>query len=118
VAKGASNSYKRLTSAAASTNLTSAVTTPCDLYGIVATNTSAAVKFLKVYNKSSAPVLASDIPALTICIPAGQVLNLNFEQGLYFNIGLAYAITGADADNDTTALTAGDVKGLNFIYSV
>lgn len=117
MAKGSSNSSKRLTSCGATTNLTSAVSVPVDLYGIIATNTAAAVKFLKIYNKASAPVLASDIPVLTICIPAGQIANIQFEQGMYLNLGLAYAITGADADNDATAVTAGDIKGLNFIYA-
>lgn len=117
MAKGSSNSSKRLTACAATTNLTSAVTGPCDLYGIIVTNTAAAVKFLKIYNKASAPVLASDIPVLTICLPAGGLQSISLEQGLYLNIGLAYAITGADADNDATAVTAGDIKGLNFVYA-
>lgn len=117
MAKASSNSSKRLTTCAATTNLTAAVSAPCDLYGIIATNTSAAVKFLKVYNKTSAPVPASDVPVLTICIPAGQLVNIALEQGLYLNIGLAYSITGADGDTDTTAVAAGDIKGLNFIYA-
>lgn len=117
MAKGSSNSSKRLTTCAATTNLTSAVPNPVDLYGIIVTNTAAAVKFLKVYNKASAPVLASDTPLLTICLPAGQLVNIGFEAGLYLNLGLAYAITGADGDTDTTAVTAGDLKGLNFIYA-
>jgi hypothetical protein len=117
MAKGASNSSKRLTTCAATTNLTAAVAGPCDLYGIIVTNTSAAVKFLKVYNKATAPVLASDIPLLTIALPVTSLQNLQFEQGIYFNLGLAYAITGADGDTDATAVAAGDLKGLNFIYA-
>lgn len=117
MAKGASNSSKRLTTCAATTNLTSAVASPCDLYGVIVTNTAAAVKFLKIYNKASAPVLASDVPVLTLCLPAGQLATVGFEAGLYFNLGLAYAITGADGDTDATAVTAGDLKGLNFIYA-
>lgn len=117
MAKGSSNSSKRLTACAGTTNLTSAVAAPIDLYGIIVTNTAAAVKFLKIYNKASAPVLASDTPVLTICVPANSLQSIQFEQDLYLNLELAYAITGADADNDATAVTAGDLKGLNFIYA-
>jgi hypothetical protein len=37
--------------------------------------------------------------------------------GLYFSTGIAYGLTGAAADSDTTALTAGDVVGVNIDYS-
>jgi hypothetical protein len=117
MAKGSSNSSKRLTTCAATTNLTSAVAAPCDLYGVIVTNTAAAVKFLKIYNKASAPVVATDIPVLTLCLPAGAMQNIAFEQGFYLSLGLAYAITGADGDTDATAVVAGDIKGLNFIYA-
>lgn len=117
MAKGSSTSTKKLTSCAATTNATSITTVPCDIYGIIATNTAAAVKFIKVYNKASAPTVGTDIPVLTICVPAGQIANIQFEQGFYLNIGLAFAITGADGDADATAVSAGDIKGLNFLYA-
>ena len=43
-------------------------------------------------------------------------LALNFD-GLYFATGIAYALTGAGADNDTTALTAADILGLNVVFA-
>lgn len=117
MALGKANTTKRLTTAAATTNGTAVSSIPCDLYSIIATNTSAAVKFLKLYNKSSAPTVGTDTPVLTICLPAGILTQISLAAGMYFNIGLAYAITGADGDSDTTALVAGDVKGLNLIYA-
>jgi hypothetical protein len=76
------------------------------------------VKFLKLYNKASAPTVGTDIPFLTIALPpSNAVCSLQFEMGLYFNLGLSFAITGADGDSDTTAVAAGDVKGINIIYT-
>jgi hypothetical protein len=43
-------------------------------------------------------------------------LVIPFVGGLYLNLGIGYAITGAAADNDTTAVAAGDIVGLNVIY--
>jgi hypothetical protein len=118
MAKGSSNSSKKLTSSAATTNATLVSAVPCDLYGIIAMNTVAAVKYLKIYNKGSAPVVGTDIPILTIPLPPTNALTaIQFETGLYLNVGLSYAITGADGDSDTTAVAAGDVKGLNIIYA-
>lgn len=116
MAKGFSNKSARLTSAAGTTNSTLVSSVPCDLYCIIATNTSAAVKFIKFYNKAAAPTVGTDTPFLTIAIPAGGLINVQIEQGLYFNLGLGFALTGADGDSDTTALTAGDIKGLNIVY--
>jgi hypothetical protein len=117
-ARGYGNASRRLTTCAATTNLTSAVAAPCDLYQIICTNTSASVKFLKLYNKASAPVLASDVPVLTIALPATAITNIPMPMGLYFSAGLAFAMTGADGDTDATAMTAGDLKGLNLVVGI
>lgn len=117
MAKGFSNNTAKLTTCAATTNATLVANGPCDLYGIIVTNTAAAVKFLKIYNKASAPTVGTDVPVLTIALPATALQNIQFESGFYLNIGLSYAITGADGDSDTTAVTAGDIKGLNFLYA-
>ena len=48
---------------------------------------------------------------------AGQGFDIDFEDfGLNFSTGIAYAITGAAADADTTALVAADVVGLSVVY--
>lgn len=97
--------------AAASTNLTSVKAGEAVLHSIHVTNISAAVKFLKIYNKATAPVLASDVPAFTMPLPVGHT-GLIFDEGMGLTLGLAYAITGAVADTDTTALAANDVHGV------
>lgn len=96
---------------AATTNATSAKTLPAQLYGFTLCNTSAAVKFFKFYNKASAPTVGTDAVALKVLIPAGSCQHRSFLLGVNFTAGLAWAITGAQADSDTTAVAAGDVVG-------
>jgi hypothetical protein len=95
----------------ADTNLVSLKATPGRLYSLVAQNTGAAVRFLKLYNKASAPVLATDVPVFTIPIPisANPVQLVPHCIGVYFPLGIAYAITGAAADTDATVIAAGEV---------
>lgn len=109
----------RITSSAATTNATSAKASAGEIHSISAINTTASVKYLKIYNKASAPTVGTDTPLLTIALPPS---NAAFTQtfpngGYYLPAGIAYALTGAAADADTTALASGDVVGLNISYS-
>jgi len=99
---------------AASTNATAVKTSAGTLYSITASNTNAAVRYLKLYNKASAPTVGTDVPVLTIPIPAGSVVTVPFgSQGYRFATGIALAITAAAADTDTTAVAASEVKVLS-----
>lgn len=100
--------------AAASTNLTSVKASAGVLGGFTLCNNHASsARFVKFYNKASAPVIASDTALLrfTIAIPAGGERTLEFPAGLNFSTGIAYAITGAVGETDTTAVVADDVTG-------
>ena len=99
---------------AATTNLTSVKNAPGTLFHIVATNTSTtAIAYLKLYNKASAPVLASDVPVLTIPLAVSSKNEIDFGTlGHRFSSGIALAITGGAADTDTTAVAASQVKAL------
>jgi hypothetical protein len=101
---------------AASTNIVSITTTTTGVQAIHCTNIGAAVAFVKLYNKASAPVLASDVPEMIITVPAAvsgvpgtASLPMGFN-GHRFPLGLGIAITGAVADTDATAVAAGQVK--------
>lgn len=112
------NATSRIVSAAASTNATSAKASAGDVISITATNTTASLKYLKIYNKASAPTVGTDTPVLTIPLqPSNVPTMINIPGGLYCSTGIAYALTGAAADADTTALTAGDVVGVNILYA-
>lgn len=98
--------------AAASTNATSVKASAGRLYEIHLCNTSAALKFVKFYNKSSVPTVGTDTPVATYPLAAnGGRIDVVSVQGISFATGLAYAITGAVADTDTTAVAANDVVG-------
>jgi hypothetical protein len=100
------------TISAASTNATSTKASAGQVYGIVATNINAAVRYLKLYNKASAPTVGTDTPVATFAIPgntAGAGLALNFPQGLAFATGIAWALTTGSADADTAAVAASDL---------
>lgn len=102
---------------AATTNPTAIKASVGRLYRILATNTSGAVVYLKLYNKSSAPTVGTDVPVMTIPIPAGQMVNLiNDSYGISFSSGIALAVTTGYADADTGALaTLGSVI-INYSY--
>ena len=101
---------------AASTNEVLILTGSSGLQAFYATNTGAAVAFVKLYNKATAPA-STDVPAMIIPVPAavGGVpgvsppVDCGFS-GHRFALGLGIRITGLVADNDTTAVAAGQVK--------
>ena len=96
--------------AAATTNATSVKTTAGRVYEVHAFNASGALKYLKFYNKASAPTVGTDPVVELYPLAAGALTRIAFEdRGNYFSTGIAYAITGAMADADTTALAANDV---------
>lgn len=96
---------------AATTNATSVKTSAGTLYGLTVTNTAASTRFLKIFNKASAPTVGTDVPILTIPIPANGIVTPTFGGlGLRLGTGIAYAITGAAADTDATAIGASEVK--------
>jgi hypothetical protein len=108
-------SVSRILSAAASTNATSAKASPGYLHKVVGYNAAASARYLKIYNKASAPTVGTDTPVMTFYLPATTAFALDLD-GVHFSAGIAYALTTGGADADTGALTAGDVLGLNVIY--
>lgn len=102
--------------AAATTNATSVKASAGQVYTIHVYNVSAAVKFLKLYNKATAPTVGTDTPVETHAIPAANWVRIDYtNHGNPFATGIGYALTGGGADSDTTALAAGDVV-LNMLY--
>lgn len=114
---GAATFHKLTT--AANTNPTSVKSSQGSISGGSLRNRAASERYFKLYNKASAPVVGTDIPVLTIGLPAASIFGLEELVGVYgarFSAGIAYAITGAYADADTTAIAAGDVD-VNLIYT-
>lgn len=81
-----------------------------NIFSIIATNASAAVKYVRLYNKASAPTVGTDIALITIVIPATFSKKIVYDIGFKFGTGIAFAITGGAAATDATAVAAGDVQ--------
>lgn len=113
-APAGSNGTTAFVKSAATTNATSVKASAGSILGGILVNNSAAVKFFKFYNKASAPTVGTDTPVATLGIPANGG-NLCLSDDGYgnarFSTGIAYAITGAVTDADTTAVAANDVSG-------
>ena len=78
-----------------------------------------AMSFLKLYDKATAPVLATDIPVMTIAIPThtqGAGIVIPIPNGLNFSNGIALALTSGIEDTNAVAVLANQVV-LNFTYA-
>lgn len=103
---------------AATTNATSVKGSAGQLYTILAHNINAAVRYLKLYNKATAPTVGTDTPVLTMPIPgntAGAGFVINCDKGWEFSLGVAAAITTGVTDADTGAVAANEIV-INFGY--
>lgn len=114
---GPANATARLLSAAASVNATLVVAGGVQLKAIQGHNARASASYLKLYDKATAPA-ETDTPKKTIYLPAGTTFAFDFGDGVTFENGLGYRLTTGSADNDTGALTAADVLGLNVDYRI
>lgn len=97
---------------AASTNATSLKASAGTLYTVFAVNLNAAVRYLKLYNKASAPTVGTDTPVATLPIPAsatGAGFSIDLGPGFDFSTGIAYAVTTGAADSDTGAVAANEI---------
>lgn len=97
---------------AASTNATSVKASAGQVGFIYAANLNAAVRYLKLYNKASAPTVGSDTPIATLPIPAsttGNGFTLAIPAGVNFVTGIAYALTTGAVDADTGAVAANEI---------
>lgn len=95
---------------AATTNATLVRNAPCNIGFLSAHNLSAAVKFLKIYNKVTAPTVGTDTPVMVIPIPPNSHVAVPIPAAGYrLSVGMGLAITGGAADTDTTAVALNDV---------
>jgi hypothetical protein len=108
-------STARLLSAAATTNATSVKASAGTVKLVTGHNAKAGAVYLKFYNKATAPTVGTDVPRKTIYLAASSPFNIKLDD--YYSAGIAFALTGAGADADTTALSAGDILALNIDYN-
>ena len=80
------------------------------LYAITAYNSNAAVRYLQLYNKASAPTLSTDTPVMTIPLLGASVRDITLnDHGSEFTTGIAWAYTTDDVAIPTTAGTSAEL---------
>lgn len=82
------------------------------LYEITISNPTATAAYVKLYNKASAPTVGTDIPVLTISVPATSTTTMPVaipfgQVGKRFATGIAISCTAAAAATDTANAVAG-----------
>ena len=95
----------------ASTNSTLVLAGAVRAFNIVVGNNGAAVAYLKLYDKATAPTCGTDTPIATILLPVNGTVVVAPTFGVGVVNGLGYCITGGAADTDTTAVAANQVVG-------
>jgi hypothetical protein len=93
---------------AASTNAAVIKASAGNIRRLVVNNTTATARFLKLYNKATAPTVGTDVPVAIITVPAMGQVNLDCKAtGLVFGTGIGIALTAAAAYTDVAAVAAG-----------
>lgn len=99
------------TNSAASTNATSIKASAGNVWSIICSNDNASPRYVKFYNKASAPTVGTDVPVIKIAIPASSTVKYDGgATGIRFATGIALAITTGIADSDTSAVAANEIK--------
>ena len=82
--------------------------------GLLSNNHATDARFVKLYNKATAPTHA-DTPVMTVRVPALSTVNFSVPNGVRFSAGISVRASTALADADTGAPSANDVVA-NLFY--
>ncbi len=110
VASGGLSMHKTIS--AASDNATNVKASAGQLYAVQVFNTNASARYLKLYDKATAPTVGTDTPVKTLLIPGnitGAGMVLNWDKGLEFTAGIGFGLTTGIADSDTNAVAANEI---------
>jgi hypothetical protein len=100
------SSYAAVTTA--STNAASIKATAGNIYELAVSNLTAAIIYVKLYAKATAPVVGTDIPVLTIPVGIGALFAMEFGMaGKRVSPGIGIAVTANAIATDATAVAAG-----------
>lgn len=100
---------------AATTNDTLVLTGARAIGLITATNTNAAARFLKIYNKATAPS-SGDTPIMTILLPPGSTTVVGGNSPIRAPLGLGFRLTTGIAVADTGAVSESE-HSVSFAYT-
>ena len=92
----------------ASTNSVVVRNAAASLFTLAASNPTAATVYVKLYNMTTAPVVGTSVPTLTMAIPAGGCVVQDFGRvGQRYGTGIGIATTAGAPATDTAAVAAG-----------
>lgn len=92
----------------ASTNAAVVKSTAGNLFNVSASNPTATPAYVKLYNKTTTPTVGTDVPLITIPVPANSAVSFELGSlGARFGSGIGRAVTGAITAADTTSAAAG-----------
>ena len=99
---------------AATVNSTSIKASPGVITGLFIYNPSVASKFVKLYDKASAPTVGTDTPKYRLFLPTGAKIEI---AGIWlpFATGIGLGTTLLIADADATAIAVADLL-INLVY--
>lgn len=101
---------------AASTNAAVIKSSAGSLYEISVFNPTAALVYVKLYSKSTAPVPGTDVPLVTIPVPVNQMVSFDpGALGKRFGSGIGIAITAGPLATDAVAVAAGVQVAASYI---
>lgn len=95
---------------AGSTNATSVKATPGIVTSYYCANAATTFRYVKLYDKASAPTAGTDTPVYVIAIPGISAANVAFEYPLAFALGIAFATVTGMADSSAGAVGANEVS--------
>jgi len=102
---------------AATTNATSVKATNANIGSLHLVNTTASLRYFKLFNSTTAPTVGTSTPVLNYTIQPNSSMFVDCGwAGIRLSSGLAYAITAGQALLDNTAVGAGDVV-VNIAYA-
>ena len=80
------------------------------LGGVMLHNAAASARWVRFYNKATAPVVGTDIPVCVVNLPAASSKELFLGEGFMFPLGLGISITAGVGYLDNSACALGDVQ--------
>lgn len=106
IATVSGSAYNATTAAAVFSALMKA--TAGNLFELDISNTTGSPVVVKLYDKTTAPAVGTDIPVLSVPVAAGVQQSITYGQvGKRFASGISIGASGLIADSDTTAPAAG-----------
>lgn len=105
---GGSTPYHLLS--ANSNNATSLKASAGLVYGYSFSSTNASARWVKFYDKASAPAPASDTVKWAVEVPGNAVVSVSIPEGMGFTTGIAFAAVTGSSDTDNTSVGAGDLS--------